>query len=114
MVTWNVAKRIVGLSFDTTSVNTGIHMGACKYLEIFLGRALMWFPCMHHILELVLGSVIQQRWKTSGLRDAIYGRFKNEWPNLLEAMPDILRAAKDKVALVVVVVVARVFKPWVM
>ena len=61
----------------------------------------MWWPCFHHILELVLGAVIQQRWKTGGPRDAIYTRFKTEWPNLLAAMPEILRDAKEKVNLFV-------------
>jgi hypothetical protein len=60
----------------------------------------MWFPCFHHILELVLGAYIQGRWKTSGPRDAIYTRFAAEWQRLLEMMPDILEASKDKVGLV--------------
>lgn len=59
----------------------------------------MWWPCFHHVLELVLGAVIQQRWKTGGPRDAIYTRFKAEWPNLLAAMPEITDEAKEKVNL---------------
>ncbi len=57
----------------------------------------MWWPCFHHILELVLGAVIQERWKTGGPRDAIYTRLKNEWLTLLEKMPDILSKATEKV-----------------
>ena len=71
------------------------------YLEIFFERALMWFPCFHHILELVLGAMIQVRWKMSGPWDVIYGRFKNEWPKLLKEMADILQVAHEKVDLVV-------------
>ena len=57
----------------------------------------MWWPCLHHILELVLGAVVQAHWKTSGPTDAIYARFKNEWHNILDKMPDILSHAGEKV-----------------
>ena len=60
---------------------------------------MLWLPCFHHILELVLGAVIQSRWKTSGPRDAVYKRFKDEWPKLLQAMPEITRDADEKVNL---------------
>ena len=65
-----------------------------------IGRAIMLFPCLHHILELILAALIQQRWKTGGPRDAIYTRFGSEWPRLLDEMPSILRASKEKVELV--------------
>ena len=56
---------------------------------------IMWFPCFHHILETVVGSFIQHRWKTGGPRDAIYTRFRNEWPRLLEKMPEITSNAHE-------------------
>ena len=57
----------------------------------------MWFPCFHHILELIVGAMVQQRWPTGGPRDAIYTRFKNEWPEIREKMPDIVERGKEKV-----------------
>lgn len=47
------------LSFDTTSVKTGIHSGVCKRVEDLVRRQLMYLPCRHHILELVSGTVIK-------------------------------------------------------
>ena len=57
----------------------------------------MWFPCYHHILELIVGSVVQSRWKTGGPKDAIYIRFKNEWPEIAKRMPDIVERGEQKV-----------------
>ena len=75
-------------------------IGACKFLEDLLGKPLMWFPCLHHILELVLGGIIQSRWKTNGPRDAIYTRFADEWPGILSKMKEVKEKAGEKVALV--------------
>lgn len=47
-----VADNIVGMSFDTTSSNTGCKIGACVLLEEALGRTLLRLPCRHHIMEL--------------------------------------------------------------
>ena len=72
--------------------------GACAYIEReALGRAVMWWPCFHHILELVLGALIQKRWPTEGPRDGVYTRFKKEWPNILKKMDEIVSSAGEKV-----------------
>ena len=71
--------------------------GACLIIERGIGKPLMWFPCTHHILELIVGAMVQQRWPTGGPRDAIYTRFKNEWPELLTKMPDIIERGAEKV-----------------
>ena len=79
-------------------VKISINLGACAYIEReALGRAVMWWPCFHHILELVLGAVIQKRWPTEGPRDGVYTRFKKEWPNILKKMDEILSSAGEKV-----------------
>ena len=57
----------------------------------------MWFPCVHHILELVVGAVVHQRWPTSGPVDAIYIRFKDKWPEIRAKMPEILEKGVHKV-----------------
>ena len=72
--------------------------GACANIERdALKHAAMWWPCFHHVLELVLGGVVQSHWKTGGPTDAIYLRFKKEWPNILKNMPDVLSRAGEKV-----------------
>ena len=54
----------------------------------------MWWPCFHHILELVLGAFIQKRWPTEGPRDGVYTRFKKEWRGIFEKMDDISSAGE--------------------
>lgn len=44
--------------FDTTNANTGQNSEACVILEHLLHCHLLYFPCRHHILKLVLGSVL--------------------------------------------------------
>ena len=50
---WNIpASRIIGLSWDTTSSNTGAVKGSSTLLERELGGARLWLACRHHIGEL--------------------------------------------------------------
>ena len=72
-------------------------IGACVVIERALGEPLMWFPCVHHILELVVGAYVHQRWPTSGPTDAIYLRFKTQWPDIYEKMPSIIEKGSEKV-----------------
>ena len=72
-------------------------LGACLFIERAIGKPLMWFPCYHHILELIVGSVVQSRWKTGGPKDAIYIRFRNEWPEIAKRMPEIVERGEQKV-----------------
>ena len=75
-----------------------VNSGACAYIEReAFGRAVMWWPCFHHILELVLGALIQKRWPTEGPRDGIYTRFKKDWPGILKKMDEIVSSAGEKV-----------------
>ena len=41
---------------DTTASNTGVHRGACTFLQLQLQRQLLWLACRHHIAELILRS----------------------------------------------------------
>ena len=68
-------------------------------IERAIGEPLMWFPCVHHILELVVGAVVHQRWPTSGPVDAIYIRFKDKWPEIRAKMPEILEKGVHKVGI---------------
>ena len=123
VIDWKLLKHIKAISYDTCPINTGSGSGekisiiwgyatvnqasvmcsnystsgACLYIERGIGKPLMWFPCVHHILELIVGAMVQQRWPTGGPRDAVYTRFKNEWPDIRAKLPDIVERGKEKV-----------------
>jgi len=48
---WKLSGKVVGMSFDTTSTNTGSALGSCTILQQKLRRTLFHFACCHHILE---------------------------------------------------------------
>ena len=60
---WGCAEKIVAVGFDTTASNTGVHRGACVFLQQYLQRQLLWLACRHHIAELILRAAF----------DAIFG-----------------------------------------
>jgi len=47
-------KEVVCVGCDSTAVNTGIHSGVIRRLELQLGRSLHWAICMLHLNELPL------------------------------------------------------------
>ena len=53
---WGCAEKIVAMGFDTTASNTGVHRGACTFLQLQLQRQHLWLVCRHHIAELILRS----------------------------------------------------------
>ena len=76
---WNLRKNVRALVFDTTAGNTGLKSGACAILEESLKTSLVWIPCRHHVLEIVLSSVFSTAFGVSGGPDvAIFKRFKNQ------------------------------------
>lgn len=80
---WNIKDHVKGMSFDTTSSNTGIYNGACTHLQHMLGRNLLNFPCRHHILEICLRSVFDLFFKASKAPEvSIFERFSKSWSNL--------------------------------
>lgn len=78
---WGLDANIAGLSFDTTSSNTGRINGACVRIEQTLGRNLLFLACRHHVFELIIGAVYL---KCMGVSDGpdvrIFKRFKEHWP----------------------------------
>ncbi|XP_050338201.1 uncharacterized protein LOC126764549 [Bactrocera neohumeralis] len=80
---WNILDRVEGMSFDTTSTNTGPTNGACAQLQRMLGRNLLTLPCRHHILEIYLRSVFDLHFKvTQAPEVSIFERFAKAWPNI--------------------------------
>ena len=51
---YKLEDNLVGLTFDTTSSNTGCNRGAVKLLEEMLKRPLLHFGCRHHFPELMV------------------------------------------------------------
>ncbi len=49
---WEARDTIIGMVFDTTSSNTGIHEGAAIHIESQINRCVLYLPCRHHIGEL--------------------------------------------------------------
>lgn len=61
----------------------GDENGAAVYIEKALNKKLIWFPCRHHIYELVLKSVAEVVWPVScGPSPAVFNRFKREWSTI--------------------------------
>lgn len=80
LVKWNIVDRIAGMSFDTTSHNTGVDNGAAALLEAKIGRKLLRFPCRHHIYEIVLRSVFELKLTSSSAPDVpMFNRFSSAW-----------------------------------
>ncbi|XP_046405082.1 uncharacterized protein LOC124170406 [Ischnura elegans] len=57
LTSWELQERVIGLVFDTTTVNSGRVNGACVHIQRKLGKELLGLACRHHILELVLAAV---------------------------------------------------------
>ena len=51
-------KDIHGVGVDGTNVNTGIHGGVIRLLEIHLNKPLQWLVCMLHLNELPLRHIL--------------------------------------------------------
>lgn len=80
---WNITESVQAMSFDTTSVNTGINKGACILLERMIGRELLWLACRHHMLEIILSKVFTLCFGPSSSPDIpLFKRFKVVWDNI--------------------------------
>ena len=71
------------MSFDTTAANTGLRNGACTLFEQKLGRDMLWLPCRHHMLDIVLESVVTQSLGHSQAPEILlFKRFKKTWNSI--------------------------------
>ena len=80
---WNIGGQVCGLVFDTTSSNTGVENGACKFLEDWLDTPLLWLACRHHMHELHVKRVLQGIFGQSidpGV--PLFRRLKSSWDSL--------------------------------
>ncbi|GBO06720.1 hypothetical protein AVEN_250630-1 [Araneus ventricosus] len=56
---WGLEDKAPILCSDTASSNTGRINGAITFLELYADREMTYFPCRHHIYELLLRSVFE-------------------------------------------------------
>ena len=80
---WGVTNTIVGLCCDTTPSNLGPRNGAATLLEHLLEKNMLYFPCRHHIMEIILRAAFESVIPgTVGPSVTIFDRFEQEWDNL--------------------------------
>lgn len=58
---WVLTDKIKALCCDTTASNTGHLKDACIILEQMLERDLLYLPCRHHIFEIILKSIFDEK-----------------------------------------------------
>jgi hypothetical protein len=82
-VSWGLCDKIKCMSFDTTAANTGLRNGACTLLEQKMGRDMLWLPCRHHILEIVLEAVVTHSLGQSQAPEILlFKRLKKTWNSI--------------------------------
>lgn len=83
LIEWGIAEKVVAFCFDTTSTNTGKNNGACYHLNKLLGRQLIQLACRHHIHEIPLKNVFENKHgATTGPETLIFNRFAKEWDDI--------------------------------
>lgn len=80
---WGLYDGIQALCCNTASTNLRPLNSAAVNLERLLDRDLLYLPCGHHILELVLRAAYETMFPgTAGPKVAIFQRFQSSWPNV--------------------------------
>jgi hypothetical protein len=80
---WQIKNQIKGMSFDTTSSNTGHKAGACTLIESVLGRELLNLACRHHVMEIVAEKVFAVCGiPSTGPTILLFKRFKDNWKSI--------------------------------
>ena len=81
---WKVKDEVIGMSFDTTSSNSGIRNGCCSLMEIKLARALLWCACRHHTSELHVKHARQaiRGDRVVGPEEQLFKKFQADWETI--------------------------------
>ena len=77
---WDLKSEVCATVFDTSSSNTGADLGACKLLEDWLGKPVLWIACCHHVYELHFKRLVQE--VTGVTKDpgvSLFRRLKSQW-----------------------------------
>jgi len=93
---WGIKEKVVGMSFDTTASNTGIHTGCCRLLEEALGKPLLNLACRHHVIELILAAAFKEvMGPSSGPTIQLFKRFREQWPYIPHEDPEAIDNVVD-------------------
>ena len=92
MTEWRCDDRIVNMTFDTTSSNTGHLTAACIAIQDKLQRAVLWSGCRHHIGEVLLSHVFADlKIEASKSPDVtLFTRLRTNWDLMPHDSSDIL------------------------
>ena len=72
-------KKTIGMCWDTTANNTGVHEGAARHFEVCMEHAILWCPCRRHMIELHIKHAYEALFGgTQGKDNTLFKRFK-EW-----------------------------------
>lgn len=83
---WQLTDTVQAICCCTTSTNMGRLKGACVILEQMVGRDLLYFPCRHHIYELILKSVFEEKLSKSLAPEIpLFKKFQKAWPNIKQS-----------------------------
>ncbi|KAE9539939.1 hypothetical protein AGLY_005191 [Aphis glycines] len=83
LIDWEITDSVVAVCCDTTASNTGRLKGACVLLEQHLEKDMLYLMCRHHIYELVLRCVFEEKFGiTSGPNIPLFKKFQEYWSKL--------------------------------
>ena len=73
-------ENTIGMVWDTTASNTGIHAGAAVYFERYIGHAILYVACRRHMLELHIKHAYDEVLGHSKAADNLFfKRFRDWW-----------------------------------
>src|SRR6218665_3248977 len=80
--------RSLQICCDTTSSNTGVHIGAVQILPTTLNAQMFWLMCRHHIYEVHISHFMEALTgqKTKGPRRQLYVRLQKVWPYVAKSI----------------------------
>ena len=82
---WGIKEYIMGIGFDTTASNTGIHNGAVTLVEKYIGQACLWSACQRHIYELHIKHAAESVFgPTSSPSDKLFKNLRLNWLDLVD------------------------------
>ena len=77
---WGINEQVIGMRFDTTSSNNGIHIGACTLIEKLLQKELLYLACCYRIYEIIVSVDFKCCFGLTSSPDVlIFKRFKEQW-----------------------------------
>lgn len=81
---WNIEDHVKGISFDTTSVNTGNKSGTCQKLREKYNGNILTLACRHHVLEILISAVYSTAMKeqTRSPDISLFTRFRSQWKQI--------------------------------